>query len=176
MTIVEELDKKSGRPHRSKNIVDAMKYLFSATKTPQNIAEAVKDYNGGGEAGYLGMTAATIALTTKSLPEGSVDPDGVDVTWRLQYYDTDQGTWYTVIENTTSSTFDNYSEFPVEITVPVIDGMRTYFTIYGSNGGIQGLVSDHPEQTDCTGDVFVEDYQTYATGSGTYDIAWAYLD
>lgn len=48
MTIVEELDKKSGRPHRSKNIVDAMKYLFSASKTPQNIAEAVKDYSGGG--------------------------------------------------------------------------------------------------------------------------------
>lgn len=48
MTIVEEIDKKSNRPHRSKNIVDAMKYLFSAAKTPQNIAEAVKGYSGGG--------------------------------------------------------------------------------------------------------------------------------
>ena len=42
MTIVEELDKKSGRPHRSKNIVDAMKYAFNLDETPQNIAEAVK--------------------------------------------------------------------------------------------------------------------------------------
>lgn len=45
MTIVEELDKKSGRPHRSKNIVDAMKYAFGIEKTPQNIAEAVKKAN-----------------------------------------------------------------------------------------------------------------------------------
>ena len=45
MTITEELDKRSGRPHRSKNIVDAMKYAFGIDKTPQNIAEAVKKAN-----------------------------------------------------------------------------------------------------------------------------------
>lgn len=47
MTIVEEIDKKSGRPHRSKNITDALKYLFKLDKTPQNISEAVKGYSGG---------------------------------------------------------------------------------------------------------------------------------
>lgn len=48
MTIVEEIDKKSERPHRSKNITDALKYLFELDKTPQNISEAVKGYSGGG--------------------------------------------------------------------------------------------------------------------------------
>lgn len=42
MTIVEEIDKKSNRPHRSKNIVDAMKYLHNLDKTPKNIADAIK--------------------------------------------------------------------------------------------------------------------------------------
>ena len=42
MTIVEELDKKSNRPHRSKNIVDALKYLYNLNKMPKNIADAIK--------------------------------------------------------------------------------------------------------------------------------------
>ena len=42
MTITEELDKKSSRPHRSKNIVDALKYLYNLNKTPKNIADAIK--------------------------------------------------------------------------------------------------------------------------------------
>lgn len=42
MTIVEEIDKKSGRPHRSKNITDALKYLFELDETPQNIGDAIK--------------------------------------------------------------------------------------------------------------------------------------
>lgn len=56
MTIVEEIDKKSGRPHRSKNITDALKYLFKLDKTPQNISEAVKGYSGGGS----GITYETV--------------------------------------------------------------------------------------------------------------------
>lgn len=47
MTIVEELDKKSKRPHRSKNIVDAMKYAYNIEKTPKNIMEAIKVASSG---------------------------------------------------------------------------------------------------------------------------------
>ena len=47
MTITEEIDKKSGRPYRSKNIVDAMRYAGSVTATPKNIADAVKIYSDG---------------------------------------------------------------------------------------------------------------------------------
>ena len=42
MTIVEEIDKKSNRPHRSKNIVDALKYAYDLGETPKNISDAVK--------------------------------------------------------------------------------------------------------------------------------------
>lgn len=56
MTIVEELDKMSGRPHRSKNIVDAMKYAFNIEKTPQNISEAVKGINGAGGGSIKSVT------------------------------------------------------------------------------------------------------------------------
>lgn len=42
MTIVEEIDKKSNRPHRSKNIVDALKYAYNLAETPKNISDAVK--------------------------------------------------------------------------------------------------------------------------------------
>lgn len=48
MTIVEELDKKSNRPHRSKNIVDALKYAYDLEETPNNIADAVKNNKGQG--------------------------------------------------------------------------------------------------------------------------------
>lgn len=44
MTIVEEIDKASGRTQRSKNIVDALKFWWKLDKTPQNIGEAVKMY------------------------------------------------------------------------------------------------------------------------------------
>lgn len=42
MTITEELDKKSGRPYRSKNIMDAQKYAYGLGNTPKNIADGVK--------------------------------------------------------------------------------------------------------------------------------------
>ena len=42
MTIVEELDKKSGNPHRSKNIVEAQKYAYGLEHTPKNIADGIK--------------------------------------------------------------------------------------------------------------------------------------
>lgn len=45
MTITEELDKRSGRPYRSKNIVDAMKYAFDIDHLPTNIADAVHKAN-----------------------------------------------------------------------------------------------------------------------------------
>lgn len=44
MTIVEEIDKASGRTQRSKNIVDALKFWWQLDKTPQNIGEAIKMY------------------------------------------------------------------------------------------------------------------------------------
>lgn len=45
MTIVQELDKKSGRPHGSKTITDAMKYAFGIETSPNTISEAVKNAN-----------------------------------------------------------------------------------------------------------------------------------
>lgn len=45
MTITEEIDKRSGRPYRSKNIVDAMTYAFGIDKLPINIADAVNKAN-----------------------------------------------------------------------------------------------------------------------------------
>ena len=44
MTIVEEIDKASGRINRSKNVVDALKYWWNLSTTPQNIGEAIKMY------------------------------------------------------------------------------------------------------------------------------------
>lgn len=41
-TIVGAVDNASQRPHRSKNIVDALKYWWMLDKTPQNIGEAIK--------------------------------------------------------------------------------------------------------------------------------------
>ena len=43
--IVEELDRKSERPHRSRNIVDAMQYAFNIEHTPRNIGDAVRKGN-----------------------------------------------------------------------------------------------------------------------------------
>ena len=42
MTITEEIDKKSGRPGRSKNIMDALRYAAGLKATPINIADGVK--------------------------------------------------------------------------------------------------------------------------------------
>ena len=47
MTIVEEIDKRSNRPHRSKNIVDALKYAYDLEETPRNIGDAIKKSAGG---------------------------------------------------------------------------------------------------------------------------------
>lgn len=43
MTITEEIDKKSQRPHRSKNITDALKYAYdlAGENSPKNIADAI---------------------------------------------------------------------------------------------------------------------------------------
>ena len=43
MTITEEIDRKSQRPHRSKNITDALKYAYelNGEKSPINIADAI---------------------------------------------------------------------------------------------------------------------------------------
>lgn len=43
MTITEEIDKKSQRPHRSKNITDALKYAYdlAGANSPKNIADAI---------------------------------------------------------------------------------------------------------------------------------------
>lgn len=74
MTIVEELDKMSGRPHRSKNIVDAMKYAFNIEKTPQNISEAIKGINGSGGDSFFGMHTVPVQINL-TFPEGYPDAE-----------------------------------------------------------------------------------------------------
>lgn len=175
MTIVEELDKMSGRPHRSKNIVDAMKYAFNIEKTPQNISEAVKGINVAGGDGYLGITAATVSLTTKSIPEGFTAPNGVDVRWAIYEYDTQNESWDMIIEDTSANKHNVYSEFPVDITVPVIDGMRTYLSLYGTVDGGESMVANE-SNSDYTGEVAYEDYHICVTGDGACNVAWNSID
>lgn len=175
MTIVEEIDKKSNRPHRSKNIVDALKYAFDLKETPQNIGEAVKAGLGTGGGGYKGVKAATISLSTKSVPEGETPPDYFEVSWTLKELVDDE--WHDAMSNTQGSSMDCYYGMPVDIEVPVVDGMRTSFTVYGGNSETKfKYLSDNPEGSDYTGDLIVDDYVLYATGDGTYNIAWHTLD
>lgn len=78
MTIVEELDKKSNRPHRSKNIVDAMKYANNIASTPQNIAEAVKKSEGSGSG--TSKSVITLAATGDSGESCEYNVIGLDFT------------------------------------------------------------------------------------------------
>ena len=67
MTITEELDKKSARPHRSKNIMDALKYAAGLKATPVNIAEGVKK----------GSTIKPIWHLGVRLAPKPVEPEGI---------------------------------------------------------------------------------------------------
>ena len=66
MTITEEIDKKSQRPHRSKNITDALKYAYGLTgeESPVNIADAVKK----------GMTPANVEPEPEPTPDPEPEP------------------------------------------------------------------------------------------------------
>lgn len=117
MTIVEELDKKSGRPHRSKNIVDAMKYAFGIEKTPQNIAEAVKmaNFNPPDEFTVTFMNGET-KLEEDTVEYGKAPVYGGE---------TPTKTGYTFLGwNSNSAATEALSE------LPVVTGDATYYAIF----------------------------------------------
>lgn len=117
MTIVEELDKKSGRPHRSKNIVDAMKYAFGIENTPQNIAEAIKkaNFNPPDEFTITFMNGET------KLEEGTVEYGKAPVYGG----ETPTKTGYTFLGwNSNSAATEALSE------LPIVTGDATYYAIF----------------------------------------------
>lgn len=120
MTIVEELDKKSGRPHRSKNIVDAMKYAFGIEKTPRNIAEAVREanFNPPDEFTVTWMNGET--KITESTVEYGTAPSYTGETPTKENY-TFIG-W-----NSNSAATEALSE------LPVVTGDATYYAIFEAN-------------------------------------------
>lgn len=82
MTIVEEIDKISGRPHRSRNIQDAIDYLSGAVGGSQNISNAVHRYSPESAPtgsidistnGNHDVTAYATAVVAVPQPEGNLD-------------------------------------------------------------------------------------------------------
>lgn len=117
MTITEEIDKKSQRPHRSKNIVDAMKYAFGIEKTPQNIAEAVKkaNFNPPDEFTVTFMNGST-KLEEDTVEYGKAPSYGGE---------TPTKTGYTFLGwNSNSAATEALSE------LPVVTGDVTYYAIF----------------------------------------------
>lgn len=125
MTIVEELDKKSGRPHRSKNIVDAMKYAFGLEETPQNIADAIKkaNFNPPDEFTVTFMNGET-KLEEDTVEYGKAPVYGGE---------TPTKTGYTFLGwNSNSAATEALSE------LPVVTGNATYFAIFEVNAPVEG--------------------------------------
>ena len=120
MTIVEEIDKKSNRPHRSKNIVDALKYAYDLEKTPQNIAEAVKkaNFNPPDEFTVTFMNGET-KLEEDTVEYGKAPVYGGETPTKTDY--TFLG-W-----NSNSAATEALSE------LPVVTGDVTYFAIFEAN-------------------------------------------
>lgn len=117
MTIVEELDKKSGRPHRSRNIVDAMKYAFGIEKTPRNISEAIKkaNFNPPDEFTVTFMNGET-KLEEDTVEYGKAPVYGGE---------TPTKTGYTFLGwNSNSAATEALSE------LPVVTGDATYYAIF----------------------------------------------
>lgn len=135
MTIVEEIDKKSNRPHRSKNIVDALKYAFDLKETPQNIGEAVKTGLGTGGGGFMGMKPATVSVTVKSLPEGTT-LENLDCQWWVE--DENGKDFIAFVSN------EHWQVEGSSIKIPVIDEHNTRTDFSGNNGNLH-IVSNSIE-------------------------------
>lgn len=117
MTIVEEIDKKSNRPHRSKNIVDALKYAYDLEETPNNIADAVKkgNFNPPDEFTVTFMNGET-KLEEDTVEYGKAPVYGGETPTKTDY--TFLG-W-----NSNSAATEALSE------LPVVTGDVTYFAIF----------------------------------------------
>ena len=161
MTIVEEIDKKSNRPHRSKNIVDALKYAFDLKETPQNIGEAVKAGLGTGGGGFMGMKPATVSVTVKSLPEGTTLEDLICQWW---IEDENNNDFIAFVTNECWQ-FEGSS-----IEIPVIDEHNTRISFTG-NGDNLRIVSN---SIDVTGNAELVEGLIYVTGdcSIAFDLEW----
>ena len=117
MTITEELDKRSGRPYRSKNIVDAMKYAFGIDKLPINIADAVSkaNFNPPDEFKITFMNGST-KLEEDTVEYGKAPVYGGE---------TPTKTGYTFLGwNSNSAATEALSE------LPVVTGNATYYAIF----------------------------------------------
>ena len=164
MTIVEEIDKKSNRPHRSKNIVDALKYAFDLKETPQNIGEAVKAGLGtGGGGGDFGLQAARIQVTVKSLPEGAT-LEGLSCTWYI--YNSDHNEYLT--SGTQSSITWQVEDSSIEI--PVKDGFNTEAFFTGNDGNLVTSTNS----LEASGNIEVLENGFHVTGDGSvaFDLEW----
>lgn len=169
MTIVEEIDKKSNRPHRSKNIVDAMKYANNIASTPQNIAEAVKKSENSGGGGYMGLESVQIPITIKSLPNEDATLIKVEESWTIT---TSDGVYLN----------GSYIESPSVslIEIPLIEG-ADYTSVY-----LQGMVEEpndgggsvvvNTTTSEFTGDIEVINGQICISGPGTMNLDWQYAD
>lgn len=119
MTIVEEIDKKSNRPHRSKNITDALKYAYNLTgaDSPVNIADAVKkgNFNPPDEFTVTFMNGET-KLEEDTVEYGKAPVYGGETPTKTDY--TFLG-W-----NSNSAATEALSE------LPVVTGDVTYFAIF----------------------------------------------
>ena len=120
MTIAEELDKRSGRPHKSATITDAMKYAFGIEKTPDTIGAAVKaaDFNPPDEFKVTWMNGTT-----------KLGEDTVTYGTAPAYTgDTPTKTGYTFLGwNSNSAATEPLSE------LPVVTGNATYYAIFEIN-------------------------------------------
>lgn len=173
MTIVEELDKKSGRPHRSKNITDALKYAYELVgeNSPQNIADAIKKgFNGGsGGSSYLGIETVKVDLTVKSLPSGLENLDSIRVAYRVNpdFQGSDEIGVTVYLPNSTETT---------QLDVPIMDGYATEISFEDALADNQGVMVDLAN-TDFTGDIeLVDNMHIEASGAGSMSIAWIFTD
>lgn len=120
MTISEELDKKSGRPHRSKNIVDAMQYAFGIEHMPTSISDAVKKANFNPPDEFtVTWKNGTTTITTDTVEYGTA-PSFTGTT--------PTKTGYTFLGwNSNSAATEALSE------LPVVTGDVTYYAIFEIN-------------------------------------------
>jgi uncharacterized repeat protein (TIGR02543 family) len=120
MTIVQELDKKSGRPHGSKTITDAMKYAFGIETSPNTISEAVKNAN---------FNPADEFTVTWMNGETKLGEDKVEY-GKAPAYTGDEPTkeGYTFLGWNSNST----AEVALE-ELPVVTADATYFAIFTAN-------------------------------------------
>ena len=116
MTIVEEIDKMSGRAHRSKNITDAMRYAFGATGA-NNIADAVHkgNFNPPDEFTITWMNGDT-KITETTVEYGKAPVYSGDAPTKEHYHFLG---W-----NSNSAATEALSE------LPVVTGDVTYYAIF----------------------------------------------